>query len=71
MKAVKKFKRLIFKKRPDLMDGVLGSSAQLVQPPDRIDLAESQPRNKSQEVLTCRIVDLFSKFSLPKEYIRK
>ncbi|KAJ9661732.1 hypothetical protein H2201_006403 [Coniosporium apollinis] len=33
MKAVKRFKQLIFKKRPDLMQGILGSASRIVQPP--------------------------------------
>lgn len=33
MKAVKRFKQLLFKKRPDLMQGILGSASRIVQPP--------------------------------------
>ncbi|KAI9892835.1 MAG: hypothetical protein M1814_000994 [Vezdaea aestivalis] len=36
MKAVRKFKHLIFKKRPDLMEGVLSGEDRLVQPPQSI-----------------------------------
>jgi hypothetical protein len=43
MKAVQKFKHLILKKRPDRMEGILGGSARMVQPPERIDLAKSPP----------------------------
>lgn len=33
MKAVKRFKQMIFKKRPELMESIFGSSSRIVQPP--------------------------------------
>lgn len=33
MKAVKRFKQLLFKKRPDLMQGIFGGASRIVQPP--------------------------------------
>lgn len=33
MKAVKRFKRLLFRRRPELMEGILGKASRMVQPP--------------------------------------
>ncbi|KAF2756174.1 kinase-like protein [Pseudovirgaria hyperparasitica] len=33
MRAVKRFKELLFRKRPDLLEGILGSASRIVQPP--------------------------------------
>ncbi|ORY16150.1 calmodulin dependent protein kinase [Clohesyomyces aquaticus] len=33
VRAVKRFKQLLFRKRPELMEGILGSASRIVQPP--------------------------------------
>ncbi|KAF2261125.1 Pkinase-domain-containing protein [Lojkania enalia] len=33
VRAVKRFKQLLFKRRPEVMDGILGSASRIVQPP--------------------------------------
>ncbi|KAI9818476.1 MAG: hypothetical protein M1827_000535 [Pycnora praestabilis] len=43
MKAVKKFKNLLYKKRPDRMQGILGGDVRIVQPP----VAMSQPNPRT------------------------
>jgi calcium/calmodulin-dependent protein kinase kinase 2 len=48
MRAVKKFKELLFKRRPDLMEGIFGHS-RIVQPPLSI---KTDARNKAKSVTT-------------------
>ena len=33
MKAVKRFKQMLFKRRPELMESIFGSTSRIVQPP--------------------------------------
>ena len=52
MKAVKKFKQVIAKKRPSRMDGILGRDARFVQPPLSMDTPEMPKLHKSRSVDT-------------------
>ncbi len=45
MRAVKKFKNLLFKRRPNRMEGILGGDARIVQPPLSMSRAETRPPN--------------------------
>ncbi|KAI9776958.1 MAG: hypothetical protein M1835_005374 [Candelina submexicana] len=45
MRAVKKFKNLLFKRRPHRMEGILGGDARIVQPPLSIARNEMRPPN--------------------------
>lgn len=46
MKAVKRFKDLLFSKRPELMQGIFGRSSRLVAPPDGIRPTSGHDRRK-------------------------
>lgn len=50
MKAVKKFKQVIAKKRPPRMEGILGRDARFVQPPLSMDKLERPTLHKSRSV---------------------
>ena len=52
MKAVKKFKQVIAKKRPPRMEGILGRDARFVQPPLSMDASEKRSLHKSRSVDT-------------------
>ncbi|KAF2474264.1 kinase-like protein [Lindgomyces ingoldianus] len=48
VRAVKRFKQLLFRRRPELMEGILGSASRIVQPP--LSIRPSQLRkSKSQD----------------------
>lgn len=49
MKAVKRFKDLLFKKRPELMGGIFGRSSRLVAPPENVRLTGEKRRTHSTE----------------------
>lgn len=48
MKAVKKFKTLLIRRRPDLMEGIFGRASRIVQPPMQIGTTP-HPRAQSEE----------------------
>lgn len=48
MKAVKKFKKLLVRRRPDLMEGIFGRASHIVQPPMQIGTTP-HPRAQSEE----------------------
>jgi calcium/calmodulin-dependent protein kinase kinase 2 len=50
MKAVNKFKHLLYKKHPELMSNVLGKDVPMVQPPLHLDSLQSKHLHKSQSV---------------------
>lgn len=52
MKAVKKFKQVIAKKRPSRMEGILGRDARFVQPPLSMETTEMPKLHKSRSVDT-------------------
>ena len=52
MKAVKKFKSLLHKRRPEILDSILGQEAHIVQPPLPITNTHSQKIHKSRSVDT-------------------
>ena len=52
MKAVKKFKQVVAKKRPSRMEGILGRDARFVQPPLSMDTPETPKLHKSRSVDT-------------------
>lgn len=60
MKAVNKFKNLIMKKRPYLMEGMFGRDTRLVQPPlslSRPEPARMQHRTRSVDILDRRPIE--------------
>jgi len=48
MKAVNKFKSLLWRRRPELMTGILGQDVRIVQPPLQLDSREDNPLNRTQ-----------------------
>lgn len=50
MKAVNKFKSLLWKRRPELMTGILGQGARIVQPPLQIDGHDDRALQRSQSL---------------------
>jgi calcium/calmodulin-dependent protein kinase kinase 2 len=48
MKAVNKFKSLLWRRRPELMTGILGQDVRIVQPPLQLDSREDKPLNRTQ-----------------------
>jgi calcium/calmodulin-dependent protein kinase kinase 2 len=48
MKAVNKFKSLLWRRRPELMTGILGQDIRMVQPPLQLDSKEDQPLNRTK-----------------------
>jgi [calcium/calmodulin-dependent protein kinase] kinase len=48
MKAVNKFKSLLWRRRPELMTGILGQDVRIVQPPLQLDSKEDRPLNRTQ-----------------------
>ena len=52
MKAVKKFKQVVAKKRPSRMEGILGRDARFVQPPLSMSSSEKRNIQKSRSVDT-------------------
>ena len=52
MKAVKKFKQVIERKRPSRMEGILGRDARFVQPPLSMDSPQKPALHKSRSVDT-------------------
>lgn len=56
MKAVKKFKKLLLRRRPDLMEGVFGRASRIVQPPMQIG-ETAHPRAQSEETHMRRPVE--------------
>lgn len=51
MKAVNRFKQLLFRKRPGMMEGILGQPSRMVQPPMSLRIPAALPR-KSHSVDT-------------------
>ncbi|KAF2490521.1 kinase-like protein [Lophium mytilinum] len=49
VRAAKRFKQLLFKKRPDLMEGILGKGSRIVQPPMSIRGSSHFRTSKSQD----------------------
>ncbi|KAF2142963.1 uncharacterized protein K452DRAFT_225926 [Aplosporella prunicola CBS 121167] len=47
MKAVKRFKQLLFRRRPDLMQGIFGQASRMVQPPLSMRPYTTHPRTHS------------------------
>ena len=47
MKAAKRFKRLVSRKRPELMEGILGRASRFVQPPQTLDLPHRLHKSQS------------------------
>ena len=45
MKAVKRFKKLLFRKRPELMDGLFGRASRIVAPPGTIETTHRRARS--------------------------
>jgi len=56
MKAVKKFKTLLVRRRPDLMEGIFGRASRIVQPPMQIG-ATAHPRAQSEDTHIRRPVE--------------
>jgi calcium/calmodulin-dependent protein kinase kinase 2 len=56
MKAVKKFKSLLIRKRPDLMEGIFGRASRIVQPPEQMH-GTPHPRAQSAETEMRRPVE--------------
>ncbi|KAI4723568.1 Pkinase-domain-containing protein [Aureobasidium sp. EXF-10727] len=49
MKAVKRFKKLLFHKRPELMDGLFGRSSHIVAPPGSIETKHRRARSSDAD----------------------
>ncbi|OCK82711.1 Pkinase-domain-containing protein [Lepidopterella palustris CBS 459.81] len=49
VRAVKRFKQLLFKRRPELMEGILGSASRIVQPPLSMRSSSDFRKSKSQD----------------------
>ncbi|TKA61213.1 hypothetical protein B0A49_08530 [Cryomyces minteri] len=49
MRAVKRFKKLLVKRRPELMEGIFGRASRIVQPPLSIQNPSKSRRSKSQD----------------------
>lgn len=49
MKAVKRFKRLLFRKRPELMDGLFGRASRIVAPPGSIETKHRRTRSSDAD----------------------
>ncbi|KAF1812042.1 kinase-like protein [Eremomyces bilateralis CBS 781.70] len=50
MKAAKHFKKLLFRKRPELMEGIFGRASHIVQPPLSIGATDRRRKSKSMDV---------------------
>ncbi len=48
MKAVNKFKSLLWRRRPELMTGILGQDVRIVQPPLQLSSKDDKPLNRTQ-----------------------
>jgi [calcium/calmodulin-dependent protein kinase] kinase len=48
MKAVNKFKSLLWRRRPELMTGILGQDVRIVQPPLQLDSKEYKTLNRTE-----------------------
>lgn len=57
MKAVKRFKRLLLRKRPELMEGIFGRSSRIVKPPLSIRSSSLLRRSKSTDADDRRPID--------------
>lgn len=57
MKAVKRFKRLLLRKRPELMEGIFGRASRIVQPPLSIQSSSRLRRSKSTDTDDRRPID--------------
>ncbi|KAI5248170.1 Pkinase-domain-containing protein [Aureobasidium subglaciale] len=49
MKAVKRFKKLLFHKRPELMDGLFGRASRIVAPPGSIETKHRRTRSSDAD----------------------
>lgn len=49
MKAVKRFKKLLFRKRPELMDGLFGRASRIVAPPGSIETKHRKTRSSDAD----------------------
>jgi len=49
MKAVKRFKKLLFRKRPELMDGLFGRASRIVAPPGSIETKHRRTRSSDAD----------------------
>lgn len=49
VRAVKRFKQLLFRRRPELMEGILGSASRIVQPPLSMRSTSRFRKSKSQD----------------------
>ena len=49
MKAVKRFKKLLFRKRPELMDGLFGRASNIVAPPGSIETKYRRTRSSDAD----------------------
>lgn len=49
MKAVKRFKKLLFRRRPELMDGIFGRSSRIVAPPGSIQTSSRRARSSDAD----------------------
>jgi [calcium/calmodulin-dependent protein kinase] kinase len=49
MKAVKRFKKLLFHKRPELMDGLFGRASRIVAPPGSIETRHRRTRSSDAD----------------------
>jgi calcium/calmodulin-dependent protein kinase kinase 2 len=58
VKAVKKFKSLLWKRRPELMSGILGQGVRYVQPPLQLDEPGILQKSKSLDLEDQRPVDI-------------
>jgi len=57
MKAVKRFKRLLLRKRPELMEGIFGRASRIVQPPLSMQSSSWLRRSKSTDTDDRRPID--------------
>jgi [calcium/calmodulin-dependent protein kinase] kinase len=56
MKAVKKFKKLLLRRRPDLIEGIFGRASRIVQPPMQMETT-SHPRAQSEDTYMRRPIE--------------